>query len=159
MTTADDSDLDQWTPGGTEVRGLRGVALAMMAVAHHLLSLRWLTAPRWKNKEEARNELRRIVSAHEGRPYAFWVEHVAQTKRLEFRSSTATSYQATIEAVWDAEPGGAVRVLVALDDGGMGAYYPLTDSLLIQKPHGEPGRRAEKHGVEQSVEPDERRIP
>lgn len=42
-----------------------------------------------------------------------------------------TQYHADVEAVWDAEPDGTIRVLFHLDDGGTSAFFPMCDSLLV----------------------------
>jgi len=123
---------DAWLDASRPVRGVRGWAVAVGAIAYHLLSFRWLRAPAWKNKAEAADQLRALVAKHSGQPHEFWATHVGQVKRIEFTSPGGIWYQATIEPVWDDKPGGALRVLIALDDGGVGAYHPLTDSLLIE---------------------------
>jgi hypothetical protein len=104
------------------------------AVAYHYLSLRWLRAPAWRNKQEARAELRRLLAEHESISYDAWTSRIGQYKRIEFKTTAGTWYQARIEPVWDGPPGRAVRVLVSIDDGGVGAYHPLTDCLLVEPP-------------------------
>ena len=44
--------------------------------------------PAWKNKHEAAEELRRVVSEHEGGDHASWAGHVGQKKRLEFTAAS-----------------------------------------------------------------------
>ena len=51
-----------------------------------VLSLTWLTAPRWQSKAEARRELDRLLAEQRGVDYAFWADHLDQTKRVEFTS-------------------------------------------------------------------------
>jgi hypothetical protein len=123
---------DTWLEAGRSVRGVRSWAIAAAAIAYHLLSFRWLRAPKWKNKTEAADQLRALVAEHSGQPHEFWARHVGHVKRVEFTSPGGIWYQATIEPVWDDKPGGTLRVLIALDDGGVGAYHPLTESLLIE---------------------------
>ena len=38
--------------------------------------------------------------------------------------------------IWDDEPGGNVRVMVSIDDGGLRAFVPMTESF-IKSPSGE----------------------
>jgi len=149
-----DNDGAKWQDSGKPVRGVGGAALVVGAVLWHILTLRWLTAPRWKNKTEAKAELLRLVHEHEGRTYEHWVEHIDQRQHWEFNGAAGNWYQASLLALWDDRPGGAVRVLISLDDGGVGAYHPMTDSLLIWPPEPTTGS-AGQHGVEQGVEPDE----
>ena len=119
---------------GEELRGASAYIVAAAAAVLHLLSLRWLRAPGWKNKHEAREELRRIVLEHEPLTYDSWLKHLGQVKRIEFTSASGVWYQATVEPLWDDRPGGVLRVMFCLDDGGIGAYSPLTDSLLLAPP-------------------------
>ena len=130
--TRPEPETSEWISSGIPVRGVRGVALAILALGYHVFSLQWLRAPSWKNKGEARQELRRIVSERSGHSYSYWTTRLGQKERLEFTTAAGTWYQADIEPVWDDEPGGMVRVLFSLDDGGRGAYHPMTESLLIQ---------------------------
>jgi hypothetical protein len=123
-----------WTSSGTTLRGVAGFAVAVGVLTFHLVSLRWLRAPGWKNKAEAREELRLLVKEHEGLQYVAWAERIGQAKRIEITSRAGIWYQARIEPVWDDKPGGAVRVLFSIDDGGVGAYHPLTDALLLDPP-------------------------
>jgi hypothetical protein len=44
-------------------------------------------------------------------------------------------YYAVIDFVWDNKPGGAVRVIGMIDDGGWRAFSPLSDSF-IKAPDG-----------------------
>lgn len=75
--------------------------------------------------------------------------HVRELKKLsyaEFRSwiverrietplvkgASGIEYQVEAEALWDSQPGGNIRVLVSVDDGGlMSTLVPLGDSFLI----------------------------
>jgi hypothetical protein len=42
------------------------------------------------------------------------------------------SYQVEVNAYWDAEPGGTIRVIGAIDDGGFrSSFSPLTDGFLL----------------------------
>jgi hypothetical protein len=44
---------------------------------------------------------------------------------------SGAEYQIEVECQWDLEPGGAIRVLGAVDDGGWRAFVPLTDDFLV----------------------------
>jgi len=128
------TESEEWHPAGTEVRGLAGWLMVAWAVSFHVLSLRWLRATAWKNRVEAKGELQRLLSEHQALSYEAWVARLGQIKRIEFTCASGHCYQATVEPLWDDAPQGAVRVLVSIDDGGVGAYHPLTESLLIQPP-------------------------
>ncbi len=40
-------------------------------------------------------------------------------------------YQIEVEAVWDSAPGGDLRVLASIDDGGWRAIVPLTRDFIM----------------------------
>jgi len=40
-------------------------------------------------------------------------------------------YQLEMQAFWDDKPGGNLRVIVSIDDGGWRAFFPLNDSFII----------------------------
>jgi hypothetical protein len=111
-----------------------GHDLSRGGVLLHLLSFRWLRAPAWKDKAEARKELARLLAEHAHLTYDAWAERIGQMSRLAFTTDAGTWYQATIEPVWDDQSRGTIRILVALDDGGVGAYHPLTESWLLKTP-------------------------
>lgn len=39
-------------------------------------------------------------------------------------------YQIEIQAFWDDKPNGNIRVLGSIDDGGIRAFFPLTESFI-----------------------------
>jgi hypothetical protein len=60
-----------------------------------------------------------------------------ESKRVEnFEScgASGTKYQVEVQFFWDDKPGGVVRVSGSIDDGGIRAFFPLTDSLLVSRP-------------------------
>ena len=44
-------------------------------------------------------------------------------------------YQTEVNVLWDDRPGGNIRVIGSIDDGGLRAFAPLTDSF-IKAPDG-----------------------
>jgi hypothetical protein len=49
----------------------------------------------------------------------------------EVRGESGTTYQIEMQFSWDDQPGDTIRVMGSIDDGGIRAFVPLTDSLLI----------------------------
>jgi hypothetical protein len=45
-----------------------------------------------------------------------------------------TVYQVEIQFFWDDQPGNTIRIMGSVDDGGVRAVLPLTDSVLIARP-------------------------
>ena len=127
----------EWVQAGTPVKGARGWLLAAYAVLFHVFSFAWLRAPSWRDKGEARRELARVVKEHDGQGYTYWARLIGQRKPIEFTSGSGIWYQGSVEPVWDDRPGGRIRILISLDDGGVGAFHPLTDSLLVEPQDGQ----------------------
>jgi len=51
----------------------------------------------------------------------------------EVRGASGTAYQIEIQFFWDDKPGGTIRVAGSIDDGGIRAFVPLTDSFLVTR--------------------------
>jgi hypothetical protein len=54
----------------------------------------------------------------------------------ELARDSERSWQLEIEVLWDDEPNGNVRVMVSIDDAGLRAFVPMTESF-IKSPSGE----------------------
>jgi len=75
---------------------------------------------------------------YRARAYSELVALVGKPTTVEVTTSSGTWYQIEIQALWD-DPRSNNRVLRiagAIDDGGIRAYFPLTDSFLLA-PTGE----------------------
>ncbi len=84
-------------------------------------------------------EARRILSAYlapfESRTYdelAALVESKYH-ETIEAHGESGTWYQIELQAFWDDKPGGAVRILGSIDDGGIRAFFSLCDDVLVFK--------------------------
>jgi hypothetical protein len=86
------------------------------------------------NQEEAKAILRAQMHALQTRSYVEFCSWIAE-KRIEtpcVKGASGTEYQLEIQAWWDNRPGGAIRVLVSIDDGSFrSSLLPLGDSFLI----------------------------
>lgn len=48
------------------------------------------------------------------------------------KGSSGTLYQLETQAFWDSgRPGTNLRILASIDDGGIRAFYPLSDDFII----------------------------
>ena len=47
------------------------------------------------------------------------------------RGSDGREYQIEIEAEWDDQPGGAVRVVGAIDDGSFRSFLPISAEFIV----------------------------
>ena len=53
---------------------------------------------------------------------------------FEVLGASGTKYQVEVQFFWDDKPRGVVRVVGSIDDGGMRAFVPLTQTLLVSGP-------------------------
>ena len=63
--------------------------------------------------------------------YSDLVSLVGRPQVTELRGTTGARYQVEVEVYWDDRPGGAVRVIGSIDDGGWRAIKPLTADFIL----------------------------
>jgi hypothetical protein len=81
---------------------------------------------------EAKALLADVLTEWRGRTYAALTERVdGEPATGEVVGASGTRYGFEIEVVWDRRPGGDVRVLAMIDDGGLRALWPLTDGFIL----------------------------
>ena len=88
----------------------------------------------------SRDEGRALLTAHLARyrahPYSRLAELVGSVETEDVRGTDGTIYQLEVEFFWDDKKNGDIRVLAALDGGGISAFRPMTDDF-IKAPNGE----------------------
>jgi hypothetical protein len=84
--------------------------------------------PAWQTSRECQHLLspspRELVPLVES-------QHV---ETLEIRGGSGTAYQVEVQFIWDDVKRRIVRVVGSIDDGGIRAFVPLTETLLISPP-------------------------
>jgi hypothetical protein len=90
------------------------------------------------NSAEAKAVLEAELAKYRSRPYGELAAMVGKSERVEATAPSGTWYQIVVQALWDdpKKPNTILRVAGAIDDGGIRAYVPLTDSFLVT-PTGE----------------------
>ena len=89
------------------------------------------------DRKEAERLLRAELQAFRTKSHAELVAMVdAEPITGERPGPSGRTYQVEIQAVWDGEPGGNIRVLGSIDDGSLRAFVPLTHDF-IKSPSGE----------------------
>ena len=84
------------------------------------------------DKGEATSVLERQLERYRGLAYAELLGLLGEAVSLEVVGPGGTTYQVEIEAVWDGEPGGDLRVIGSIEDGGWWrAISPLTRDFII----------------------------
>jgi hypothetical protein len=83
------------------------------------------------DEETARELLRAALTEYRARSYADLVRGIGRPDVRTTKGPDGREYQIEIEAMWDDRPGGAVRVIGAVDDGSWRAFLPLSDDFLM----------------------------
>jgi hypothetical protein len=83
------------------------------------------------NKEVARNLLQAELTRLRSVPYADWFRRLEKPQTTEVLGSDGIRYQIEVQAFWDGMSGGDIRVMGGIDDGGVSAFIPMTDSFII----------------------------
>ena len=86
------------------------------------------------NKEEASGLLTHHLDRMAETGYAALAARVGENEVLEATGASGARYQIEIQIVWDSAPRGALRLLGGVDDGGLRAFVPLSDSRLLPPP-------------------------
>lgn len=63
-------------------------------------------------------------------PYAALVAKIGGTETVEVARERGAPWQLEFQVVWDGPRGGDVRVIGSIDDGGIRAFLPMTDSFI-----------------------------
>lgn len=84
------------------------------------------------NKAEGRSLAEAALSRLRGMSYGDLVDrYLNAADHEEVAGLSGTTYQIEIDAFWDSDKPGNLRVIVAVDDGGFRAFAPLTTSFII----------------------------
>ncbi len=81
--------------------------------------------------EVPRTLLEDALARHRADSYADLVAGIGRTHVRSVRGSDGRSYDIEIEMMWNDQPGGAVRVLGAIDDGSERAFLPISDDFIM----------------------------
>lgn len=82
-------------------------------------------------REVPRGLLHAALSEYRSRSYDELVGGIGHVDVRAVCGADGREYQLEIEAMWDDQPGGAVRVLAAIDDGSSRAFLPLCDEFIL----------------------------
>lgn len=88
------------------------------------------------NTPEARRVLKERLAKLRALSYRDLVKRVDAVLTEEIARDSERSWQLEFQVLWDDQPSGNVRVVGTIDDGGLRAFVPLTESF-IKSPSGE----------------------
>ena len=84
------------------------------------------------DKVEARDLLEEFLDDLKSRSREELLGLISHPVYIEKTGRSGTVYQIEYEAVWDSEPGGDLRIIASIDDGGFrSALKPLTADFLV----------------------------
>ena len=84
------------------------------------------------NRTEAIAILNHHLDSLEALGYAALARQIGEDQAFERRGDSGTDYQLELSILWDRHPNGSIRIVGSIDDGGLGAFLPLTDSRLME---------------------------
>ena len=85
------------------------------------------------NREEARQVLAQVVSRYQARTYDDLLYLLDAPDTSDITAESGTNYQLEVQAVWDDEEGGSLRVVGSIDDGGLRAFLPITEDFVVDR--------------------------
>ena len=91
------------------------------------------------DREEALGLLNAKLDDYRQIPYAELVSKIDTNEVIEISGPSGVEYQIEIQVMWDHKPNGDIRVMGAIDDGGLRAFMPLCGDLIV---------RPEEHNVD-----------
>jgi hypothetical protein len=85
------------------------------------------------NKREAHSILSEWLAGYRSLPYAELAARAAEgaVETSELAAPSGTRYQLEVQFLWDGKPNADVRVMGSVDDGGVRAFLPVTDSFIV----------------------------
>lgn len=83
------------------------------------------------NTDEALDIVRRELMKYRSRPYAELCRLVETSlPTLVVKGASGAEYQLVVQVHWDGKPGGAIRVMGLIDDGGWRAFVPVAEDFI-----------------------------
>ena len=86
--------------------------------------------------EDARRILLQELAHFRGEPYGELAMRIGQIQTKEIDAPSGVTYQIEIQIIWDDKTTGDARVMGCIDDGGLRAFFPLTDSFIMNAQGG-----------------------
>jgi hypothetical protein len=90
--------------------------------------------PTWSamDRNEALELLRQQLARHRTRSHRALQALIAEPEVVELTGPSGTRFCIEIQALWDRDVGGDIRVIGSIDDGGWRAFKPLSVDFLMR---------------------------
>lgn len=83
------------------------------------------------NKQEAEKIIADQLKPYRQQPYSELIKMIKQKpSTYEVRGLSGALYQIEIQAFWDDQPNGNVRIMGSIDDGSWRSFSPLSDDFI-----------------------------
>ena len=83
------------------------------------------------DRAHAASVLAKELDTFRAKTYTQLRELVGSSYAYDVPNPGGHPYQVEIQVSWDFKPGGAIRVLGGIDDGGWSAFVPIADDILV----------------------------
>ena len=85
------------------------------------------------DKDEAKSVLQMHLDMRKNLSYTELADRIKKqtVEVIEVTGPSGSKYCLEIEARWDAQPGGAIRVLACIDDGGTSSLIPISADFIV----------------------------
>lgn len=83
------------------------------------------------DKKEAIIKLDEVLRTYRAREYCDLSNLIDSPNTFEVNGDSGVQYQLEVQAFWDDEPGNNIRVMISIDDGGLRAFYPITEDFIM----------------------------
>ena len=83
------------------------------------------------NREDALSAVAAAAERYIGRSHVDLAALIGRPETLKAKGAAGTVYQVEVSVFWDDQPGGAIRIALAVDDGSLRGLVPLTCDGLV----------------------------
>jgi len=82
------------------------------------------------NSQEAKKIIADQLKPYREKPYSELIKMFKKPLTYEVRGQSGTLYQIEIQAFWDDSPNENIRIMGLIDDGGLRAFFPISDGFI-----------------------------
>jgi hypothetical protein len=84
------------------------------------------------DRNEAQELLTRQLDRYRTRSHRALQSLITEPQVVELAGPSGTRFCIEIQAIWDSQVGGDLRVIGSIDDGGWHAFKPLSDDFIMR---------------------------
>ena len=86
------------------------------------------------DNHEAEGVMQSALARYRAMTYSELAKHIGSRETKTVPGESGRPYQVQIQIEWDAKPRGDIRVLGAVDDGGLRSFIPVTTDFIVEPP-------------------------